>query len=110
MTQDFKISDSACKRIAYLISQENGAKKHLRVAIVSGGCSGMQYTFNLDHEINPEDSIIEKNGISIVIDDISLDILKGSELDYVEEMIGSYFSIKNPNTASSCGCGSSFSI
>lgn len=112
MTQvtDFNISDSASKRIAYLVSQEKEDKKYLRVAIVSGGCSGMQYTFNLDHVVNPEDTVIKKNGAKVIVDDVSLEILKGSELDYIEEMIGSYFSIKNPNAASSCGCGSSFSI
>jgi len=109
-TTDFKISESAAKRIGCLIAQEKGDKKYLRVAIISGGCSGMQYTFNLDHKLNPEDMIIEKNGIKVIVDDVSLEILKGSELDYIEEMIGSYFSIKNPNAASSCGCGSSFSV
>jgi iron-sulfur cluster insertion protein len=109
-TTAFTISDSASKRITHLVSQEKENKQYLRVAIVSGGCSGMQYTFNLDHTVNPEDTIIEKNGAKVIIDDVSLEILKGSELDYIEEMIGSYFSIKNPNASSSCGCGSSFSI
>lgn len=111
MTQPtFTISEPAAKRIAFLVSKEKSDKKYLRVAIVSGGCSGMQYTFNLDHTVNPEDTIIEKAGAKVVIDDVSLDLLKGSELDFIEEMIGSYFSIKNPNAAGSCGCGSSFSI
>lgn len=107
---EFKVSENASKRIAHLVSKEKEDKKYLRVAIVSGGCSGMQYTFNLDHAVNSEDIVIEKNWAKVIIDDVSLDFLKGSELDYVEEMIGSYFLIKNPNAAGSCGCGSSFSI
>ncbi|MBL6933190.1 MAG: iron-sulfur cluster insertion protein ErpA [Rhodospirillales bacterium] len=104
------ISDNAAKRIALLVEMEETEGTRLRVAVSGGGCSGFQYGFSLDSEKNDDDLLFEKNGIEVVIDETSLDFLKGSELDYVEDLIGSYFAMKNPNATSTCGCGSSFAV
>ena len=82
----------------------------LRVSVSGGGCSGFQYGFSLDDTKNDDDLLFEKNTIEVIIDEMSLDYLKGSELDYVEDLIGAYFAMKNPNASSTCGCGSSFAI
>ena len=104
------ISDNAAKRIAFLVENEEADGMRLRVAVSGGGCSGFQYGFSLDSEQNDDDFLFEKNGIEVVVDETSLDFLKGSQLDYVEDLIGSYFSMKNPNATSTCGCGSSFAV
>jgi iron-sulfur cluster insertion protein len=82
----------------------------LRITVSGGGCSGFQYGFSLDDQKNDDDRLFERDGVTVVIDEVSLDLLKGSEVDFVEDLIGSYFAIKNPNASSTCGCGSSFSI
>lgn len=104
------VSENATKRIAKLIADEGGDNLMFRVAVSGGGCSGFQYGFSLDNQRADDDRIFERDGIAVVIDEVSLDLLKDSEVDYVEDLIGSYFSIKNPNASSTCGCGSSFSI
>ncbi len=104
------ISDNAAKRIAVLVENEKVEGMRLRVAVSGGGCSGFQYGFSLDNEKNDDDLLFEKNGIEVVVDETSLEFLKGSELDYVEDLIGSYFSMTNPNATSTCGCGSSFAV
>lgn len=104
------ISDNAAKRIATLVEMEEQDGMRLRVAVSGGGCSGFQYGFSLDNEQNDDDLLFEKNGIEVVVDETSLDFLKGSELDFVEDLIGSYFSMKNPNASSTCGCGTSFAV
>ncbi len=75
-----------------------------------GGCSGFQHSFSFDDTRNDDDTVIEKNGVTAVIDEVSMGLLAGSEIDYVEEMIGASFAIRNPNATSSCGCGNSFSL
>ena len=82
----------------------------LGVAVLGGGCSGFQYNFSFEEQSNDDDLLIERNGARVVVDSTSLELLKGSELDYVEEMVGSAFQVKNPNATSSCGCGNSFSV
>jgi iron-sulfur cluster insertion protein len=82
----------------------------LRITVSGGGCSGFQYGFSLDDQKNDDDRLFERDGVTVVIDEVSLDLLKGSEVDFVEDLIGSYFAIKNPNASSTCGCGSSFSV
>jgi iron-sulfur cluster insertion protein len=82
----------------------------LRITVSGGGCSGFQYGFSLDDQKNDDDRLFERDGVTVVIDEVSLDLLKGSEVDFVEDLIGSYFAIKNPNATSTCGCGSSFSV
>ena len=109
--QTFALSDRAAARIAILLrDEENGATKFMRVAVEGGGCSGFQYIFSFDDERRDDDHVFFNEGVQVVVDDTSLELLRGSELDYVEELIGSYFQVNNPNASSSCGCGTSFSI
>ena len=105
-----EIADSAARRIADLVAAESNAALMLRVAVSGGGCSGFQYGFSLDEQTTGEDVIFEANGVRVVIDEISLDLVSGARLDFVDEMMGSFFKLENPNAASTCGCGSSFSI
>lgn len=104
------ISASAARRVAELVRQEGDDGLMLRVSLSAGGCAGFQYGFDFDATVNPDDHVFERDGIKVVIDEISLEMLKGSEVDFVEELVGSYFTLKNPNAASTCGCGVSFSI
>lgn len=104
------ITEAAAKRIAYLIEQEGDPALMLRVSVSGGGCSGFRYGFDFDKQINDDDHTFERDGVRIVIDEVSLELLGGSELHYVDDLIGSYFEVRNPNASSSCGCGASFSI
>jgi iron-sulfur cluster insertion protein len=105
----FSVSPTAAKRIAFLASKE-AKPVMMRVAVLGGGCSGFQYNFSFEEQKNDDDLLIERDGAAVVVDATSLELLKGSELDYVEEMVGSAFQVKNPNATSSCGCGNSFSV
>lgn len=110
-TDEISITPSAARRIAALIASEGGdAPLWLRVAVSGGGCSGFQYGFTLDDRRNDDDRVFERDGVGVLIDEVSLDLLRGSQVDFVEDLMGSYFVIKNPNAASTCGCGSSFSV
>jgi iron-sulfur cluster insertion protein len=104
------ISESAAKRVAFLRVQENAADAFLRIAVSGGGCSGFQYGFSFDDQRQDDDQVFERDGIQLVIDAVSLELVKGAEIDFVEDMMGAAFQVKNPNAASSCGCGNSFSI
>jgi len=104
------ISDSAARRIAALKTQEAAEGAFLRIAVSGGGCSGFQYGLSFDEERNPDDVVFEHGGVRVVVDEVSLDLLNGSEVDFVEDLMGASFQIKNPNAASSCGCGNSCSI
>jgi len=104
------ISDSAARRIAALKTQEAAEGAFLRIAVSGGGCSGFQYGLSFDEERNPDDVVFEHGGVRVVVDEVSLDLLNGSEVDFVEDLMGASFQIKNPNAASSCGCGNSFSV
>tara|TARA_B100000989_G_scaffold164307_1_gene122787 strand:- start:3552 stop:3896 length:345 start_codon:yes stop_codon:yes gene_type:complete len=109
--QAFNVSDNAAQRISALLKDEQEAdSKFMRVAVEGGGCSGFQYIFKFDSIKNSDDFIFEKNDVSVVVDEISLELIKGGTLDYIEELIGSYFQVINPNASSGCGCGTSFSI
>lgn len=108
MTQ-IKISEKAAKEIHKLIQQKS-ENKFFRIIIEGGGCSGFKYEFKLDHEKHNSDIIFEKNNVKVAIDEISLSLMDGAELDYVETMTSSEFELKNPKATSSCGCGQSFSI
>ena len=109
--QGFTVSDNAARRISALLKNEHEAgSKFMRVAVEGGGCSGFQYQFKFDDLTADDDHIFSANGVEVIVDDVSLDLLNGAELDYVEELIGAYFQVNNPNAASSCGCGTSFSI
>jgi iron-sulfur cluster insertion protein len=104
------LTESAAQRIAVLRTQENAENAFLRIAVSGGGCSGFQYGLSFDDQRNEDDFIFERDGVGVVIDDVSLGLLNGAELDFVEDLMGASFQIKNPNAASSCGCGNSFSI
>ena len=104
------VSDSAAARLAWLIEQEGQAGLMLRVYVNGGGCSGFPYGFTFDDSANADDHRFEKDGVTVLVDDASLDLLAGSEIDWVEELGSAAFKVRNPNAASSCGCGSSFSV
>jgi iron-sulfur cluster insertion protein len=105
------ITDSAARRIAALKAQEEAEEgAFLRIAVSGGGCSGFQYGLTFDNETNADDIVFEHGGVRVVVDDVSLDLLNGAEVDFVEDLMGASFQIRNPNAASSCGCGNSFSI
>jgi iron-sulfur cluster insertion protein len=104
------ISESAARRVAFLREQENVTDAFLRIAVSGGGCSGFQYGFSFDDTRQDGDQVFERDGVQVVVDDTSLDLLNGAEIDFVEDMMGASFQIKNPNAASSCGCGNSFSV
>lgn len=108
--ESFAISDAAAARILYLLSQEAEQDQSLRISVSGGGCSGFQYHFLFDDQKLADDQVFEHAGASVLIDDVSLGLLKGSMLDYVEDLASASFVIKNPNAASSCGCGNSFSL
>ena len=104
------VTASAARRIASLKQQEDTPNAHLRIAVSGGGCSGFQYGLSFDDQRNPDDALFERDGVTVVVDDVSLDLLNGAEVDFVEDLMGASFQIRNPNAASSCGCGNSFSI
>ena len=104
------MTESAARRIALLRDQEQAQNAFLRIAVSGGGCSGFQYGFTFDDQRNDDDVVFERDGVAIVVDDVSLDLLSGAEVDFVEDLMGASFQIRNPNAASSCGCGNSFSI
>jgi iron-sulfur cluster insertion protein len=104
------ISPSAVRRIARLKELEANDGLMLRIAVSGGGCSGFQYGFSLDDTRRADDRLFIKDGVGIVVDEVSLDLLRGSQVDYVEDLVGAYFAVNNPNAASTCGCGSSFSV
>lgn len=104
------LTENAARRILELVAAEGQPGLMLRLAISGGGCSGYQYGFTLDDAVNPDDKIVERSGAKLVIDDTSLGMLAGSEIDFVEALVGSAFAVRNPNATSSCGCGSSFAV
>lgn len=108
--QTVRLSASAAERIAWLIEQEGQPDLMLRVTISGGGCSGFQYGFGFDQTVNAEDRTFERGGVRVVVDEVSLELIAGSEIDFVEDLIGASFKIKNPKATASCGCGSSFAI
>ena len=103
------LTPSAAKRI-HQLSAEEGRPVMLRVAVEGGGCSGFQYQFDLIDALEPDDAKIECDGAAAVVDSVSAVLLKGSEIDFVDEIAGAQFRIRNPNARSSCGCGVSFSV
>ena len=103
------MSESAAVKINAIMAKQ-GKTQFLRVAVNGGGCSGFQYEFDFADTANDDDMLIERDGARILIDEISQEFLKDSEIDYVNELIGAAFKIHNPNATASCGCGTSFSI
>ncbi len=110
MQTPVRVTDSAIRRTREIIEAEGGGERYLRVSVLGGGCSGFQYSFALDDHINDDDTIIERDGVKVLVDAISLPFLSGAEIDFVEELVGSAFRVHNPNATASCGCGTSFSI
>ena len=108
-TIDLTLSSAAAQRLQALGLAE-GKPIMLRIAVEGGGCSGFQYQLDLVDQAQPDDLRIERDGVAALIDEMSLVMLKGSEIDYVDELAGAEFKIRNPNAKSSCGCGVSFSI
>ena len=102
-------TDSAAAKVSQLIDEEGNPDLKLRVFVQGGGCSGFQYGFTFDEEINEDDSVMEKNGVKLLIDAMSYQYLVGAEIDYKDDLQGAQFVIKNPNAGTTCGCGSSFS-
>ena len=109
MTNPIVFTDSAATKVGALIAKEGNDNLKLRVYISGGGCSGFQYGFTFDEEVSEDDTSIEKGGVTVLIDSMSIDYLKGAEIDYKEDISGAQFVIRNPNATSTCGCGSSFS-
>lgn len=108
-TQSVTLSETAAKHISQITATE-AEKKMLRVTVSGGGCSGFQYGFELDDMRKDDDLVIEKFGATVLIDSVSLMYMEGSEIDFVDDLIGAAFQIKNPNATAACGCGTSFSI
>lgn len=109
MPSPLVFTDSAANKVKELIEEEGNPELKLRVFVTGGGCSGFQYGFTFDEEVNEDDSTMEKNGVMLLIDPMSYQYLVGAEIDYTEGLEGSQFVIRNPNATSTCGCGSSFS-
>ncbi|MEL6297640.1 MAG: iron-sulfur cluster insertion protein ErpA [Pseudomonadota bacterium] len=107
--QPVTVTDSAAKRIAEIIASEADPKV-LRLSVEGGGCTGFQYKFDLVQTREDDDFVIEKGGATVVIDQVSLPFVAGSEIDFVEELIGAAFKVNNPNATAACGCGTSFSV
>jgi len=103
------VTDRAAKRVSQILAKEaSGAM--LRVAVKGGGCSGFQYAFEIETQKADDDHVIEKNGILVLVDPVSVDFLKGARIDFVDDLIGQSFKIDNPNATASCGCGTSFTV
>ena len=103
-------SDSAASKVKELIAEEGNANLKLRIFVSGGGCSGFQYGFTFDEATADDDTVVEKNGVGLLIDPMSFQYLAGAEIDYEDGLEGSRFVIKNPNATTTCGCGSSFSV
>ena len=109
MSEQIILTPSAAARVA-IIAVRQGKPAILRLAVEGGGCSGFQYRFDLAETIESDDVAVEQDGVKLVVDMVSLDLVRGSAVDYVEDLGGSAFKVTNPNAASGCGCGSSFSV
>ena len=108
----FSISNRAAERVAEIAAAQDSDQgpAALRVSVLAGGCSGFQYKFELDSAPQPDDLVVEAGPAKVIVDPVSMDLLAGSQLDYTDELMGAYFTVKNPNATSACGCGTSFSI
>lgn len=103
-------SDSAVSKVQELVDEEGNSELKLRVFVTGGGCSGFQYGFSFDEDLEEEDTTIERNGVTLVVDPMSYQYLVGATIDYQEGLQGAQFLVSNPNATTTCGCGSSFSI
>ncbi|MCF7201217.1 iron-sulfur cluster insertion protein ErpA [Pseudomonas oligotrophica] len=105
-----QFTQGAASKVKSLVEEEGNPRLKLRVFVTGGGCSGFQYGFTFDEDLAEDDTIIEREGVSLVVDAMSFQYLAGAEVDYQEGLEGSRFVIKNPNASTTCGCGQSFSI
>lgn len=106
---DISLSPTAAHRVA-TIAAKQGKPPILRLAVEGGGCSGFQYRFGLADAVDPQDATAQTDGVTLVVDDVSLDLVRGAMVDYVEDLGGAAFKVTNPQATAGCGCGSSFSI
>ena len=105
-----ELTENAIAKIAALLAEENNPKLKLRTFVQGGGCSGFSYGFTFDEEQGEDDFAVERPGMTLLVDAMSMQYLQGATVDYTEDLMGSQFTIKNPNAQSTCGCGSSFSV
>jgi iron-sulfur cluster assembly accessory protein len=110
LASPFSVSPRAAARIGEIVAGNVGGPDTLRVAVLAGGCSGLQYRFELDGAAGEDDLLIESWGARVLVDRVSLDLLAGAELDFVDKLMGAHFVVHNPNATSACGCGTSFSV
>mgnify|MGYP001167442676 CR=1 FL=1 len=110
MPDPLVFTDSAASKVKALIDEEGNPDLKLRVFVQGGGCSGFQYGFTFDEDTNEDDTVLDKAGVKLLIDSMSLQYLMGAEIDYKDDLEGAQFVIKNPNATTTCGCGSSFSV
>jgi len=110
LAPQISLSDSALRKVAMLLTEEDNAQLKLRVFISGGGCSGFSYGFTFDDEVAEDDAVIERDGVTLLVDSLSYEYLLGSQVDYKEDLSGAQFVVTNPNAASTCGCGNSFAI
>ena len=106
---DIDLPPSAAARVA-TIAAKQGKPAILRLSVEGGGCSGFQYRFGLAEAIEPEDMAVERDGVTLVVDDVSIDLVRGSAVDFVSDLGGQAFKVTNPNATAGCGCGTSFSV
>ncbi len=106
----FRVTPRAARQVAEIAAREGRAGAGFRVSVSAGGCSGFQYGFGLEDAAQPDDLVVEVEGVRIFVDPVSLDLLQGAELDWAEALIGAHFAIRNPQAVSGCGCGSSFAV
>ena len=109
MTGPITVSERAARRIGEILKNEPPGAM-LRVSVEGGGCSGFQYKFDIDRAKADDDLVIDRDGATVLIDSVSVNYMSGSEIDFVDDLIGASFKVKNPNATSSCGCGTSFSL
>jgi iron-sulfur cluster assembly accessory protein len=110
MPVTLEVTDSASAKVKALVEEEGNDALKLRVFVTGGGCSGFQYGFSFDDDIAEDDSLFDKNGITVVVDPLSYQYIVGATVDYMEGLEGSRFVVNNPNASTTCGCGASFSI
>jgi len=104
------LTDGLVNRLRTLQAQDGRPNLKLRIMVDGGGCQGFEYKFSFIDSINGDDEVFERDGVAVVVDDVSLPYMRGAEVDYVDDLIGAHFAINNPNAKSSCGCGTSFSV
>jgi len=104
------VTERAAARLKALLADDGTPDARFRVSVSGGGCSGFQYGFSFDGDLNADDKVFERYGVELVVDEISLDLLAGAVVDWKEDLAGAMFVVENPNASSSCGCGSSFAV